>query len=90
MHTLMRANDIWLGMPYDVFCFTVIQEIVAHNLGIPMGDYIHMVDLLHIYEFDLAKAKTVAFDPEYLQERFCCHRPLKSRSMNSTTIFVWR
>jgi thymidylate synthase len=77
MHTLMRANDIWLGMPYDVFCFTVIQEIVAYNLGIPMGDYVHMVDSLHVYETDLARAQDIAFNPDHLQERFCRHHPIR-------------
>ena len=28
MTTTMRSNDVWLGLPYDAFCFMTIQDIV--------------------------------------------------------------
>ena len=46
----MRSNDAFLGLPHDVFCFTMIQEFVARKLGVELGQYIHMVGSLHIYE----------------------------------------
>lgn len=53
--TSMRSNDVWLGMPYDVFCFTTLQRIIATELGITMGHYTHRVGSLHIYDRDLEK-----------------------------------
>lgn len=53
--TTMRSNDVWLGMPYDVFCFTTLQRIIASALGIEMGHYTHRVGSLHIYDRDLEK-----------------------------------
>ena len=53
--TYMRSNDIYLGMPYDIFSFTMLQEMLAVELNVELGTYTHMVGSLHIYEknFDL-------------------------------------
>jgi len=46
----MRSNDVWLGLPYDVYCFTAIQEIMARKVGAELGTYCHHVGSLHAYE----------------------------------------
>ena len=48
--TYMRSNDIYLGMPYDIFSFTTLQEMLALELNVELGSYTHMVGSLHIYE----------------------------------------
>lgn len=45
----MRSNDIIWGMAYDIFSFTMIQEILATILGVKIGWYEHHVGSLHIY-----------------------------------------
>lgn len=50
---MMRSNDAYLGFPHDVFCFTMIQELVARSLGIQMGEYHHFATSLHLYETDI-------------------------------------
>jgi thymidylate synthase len=45
----MRSNDLVLGFPYDVFSFTMFQEIMANELGLDLGDYCHNVGSLHYY-----------------------------------------
>jgi thymidylate synthase len=55
MSTTMRSQDVWLGLPYDVFTFTAIQELVAGWLAVEPGDYHHHVDSLHLYESDAGK-----------------------------------
>jgi thymidylate synthase len=57
MFTSMRSNDAFLGLPHDVFAFTMLQEIVARTLGLEMGDYKHAVGSLHLYESDRKKAQ---------------------------------
>ena len=52
----MRSNDAWLGLPHDVFAFTMIQELVARSLGIELGEYKHSIGSLHLYERDEKKA----------------------------------
>lgn len=46
----MRSNDVWLGMPYDIFVNTSIQSVIADTLGIEYGTYTHHVGSLHLYE----------------------------------------
>lgn len=55
--TSMRSNDVWLGFPHDIFCFTMLQEIIARNLSIDIGSYKHFVGSLHLYETDIKDAK---------------------------------
>ena len=45
----MRSNDIFLGLPHDIFCFTMLQEIMARHLEVGLGIYKHMVGSLHAY-----------------------------------------
>lgn len=56
LHTHMRSQDVWLGVPYDVFMFTQLQHTVANELRIPAGQFVHHVTSLHIYERDLESA----------------------------------
>lgn len=46
----MRSNDIWMGFPYDVFCFTSLQVKMAMELGVNLGEYHHIAGSLHLYE----------------------------------------
>lgn len=52
MHVHMRSNDAFLGLPHDIFAFTMMQEIAARELGIEMGKYHHSVASLHLYDDD--------------------------------------
>lgn len=49
MYTNMRSNDAFIGLPHDVFCFTMLQELFANSLGVKLGTYKHFVGSLHIY-----------------------------------------
>ncbi|UQU66830.1 thymidylate synthase [Couchioplanes caeruleus] len=49
MHTTMRSNDVWLGLPYDLYTATMLQELMAGWLGVQVGTYHHHVDSLHLY-----------------------------------------
>ena len=53
--TTMRSNDAWLGLPYDVFCFTSLQSIIAAELNSKIGTYIHNVGSMHLYDKDVEK-----------------------------------
>ena len=46
----MRSNDMWLGFPYDVVYFTTLQQLMAIELGVNLGNYHHMTGSLHLYE----------------------------------------
>ncbi|NHA68638.1 thymidylate synthase [Phycicoccus flavus] len=55
--TYMRSNDAWLGLPHDIFCFTMLQELVAVSTGYPLGEYQHFVGSLHLYEANFSEAE---------------------------------
>jgi thymidylate synthase len=52
LFTNMRSNDVHLGLPHDVFCFTMLQEIIARSVSVELGTYKHAVGSLHLYVKD--------------------------------------
>lgn len=52
----MRSNDVFKGLPHDVFSFTMLQEILARKLGAEVGRYKHMIGSMHLYEEDVEAA----------------------------------
>lgn len=61
----MRSNDIIWGTPYDVFSFTMLQEIMARQLNLEVGIYKHFAGSMHIYDRHLSMADRI------LSERHC-------------------
>lgn len=57
MSTHMRSNDIWMGVPYDMFSFCFLQMLLAMELGVEVGQYTHYAGSLHIYSRDYEAAK---------------------------------
>ncbi len=62
MLTSMRSNDAFIGLPHDVFCFTMLQEMMARSLGLELGTYKHAIGSLHLYDEHAASAR------QYLKE----------------------
>lgn len=59
-HVFMRSSDVWLGLPYDIFSFTMIAEWVRlhHNLGSAAvragpGELFVTAASSHLYQEDL-------------------------------------
>ncbi|GAA3797097.1 hypothetical protein GCM10022600_18520 [Qipengyuania pelagi] len=46
----LRSNDAYWGLPHDVFCFTMIQEMMARRLEAELGEYYQYVGSMHVYE----------------------------------------
>jgi len=68
LHTFMRSNDIIWGFQYDVFAFTMLQEMIANSLNCELGKYYHTATSFHIYEpyweytiKHLSKAESIEF-----------------------------
>jgi thymidylate synthase len=62
MLTTMRSNDSYIGLPHDIFCFTMLQEVMARTLSVGLGSYKHFVGSMHLYDRDRAEAQ------QYLDE----------------------
>lgn len=72
---IMRSNDVWYGLPYDVIFFTELTKYIARRLNVPYGTYTHIVVSLHAYERnyedilhakDADKSSTITVDFEKL------------------------
>lgn len=58
---MMRSNDIWFGLPYDIAFFTELQMFIADALGVGYGSYTHFDVSLHMYEKDIPKIQNIIF-----------------------------
>lgn len=57
--TNMRSQDIYYGTRNDIYCFTEMQKLMARQLKIKPGEYIHICNSLHIYEEQYQKMNNV-------------------------------
>lgn len=56
---VMRSNDVIWGLPYDMFLFTFLQEMMAAELGVEIGRYYHFAASLHLYEKHRSRADQI-------------------------------
>lgn len=50
---VLRSNDMFRGLPYNIVQFTALQEMLSGWLGVELGSYHHVSDSLHAYAADL-------------------------------------
>ena len=70
MITYMRSNDAFIGLPHDIFAFTMLQEIMARSIGVEIGAYKHVAGSLHLYDSDITNAQ------QYIGEAFQTRIPM--------------
>lgn len=87
-HTFMRSSDIWLGVPYDVFTFSMISHLVCTKINeirispLILPGTLHLTAASsHIYERNFEAAKACVSTSTYNQ----CPTPL-SLYLYSTTL----
>jgi len=72
LHVLLRSNDVWWGLPYDVFSFTLLQEIMLKTLqtsglkSLKLGEYHHSAGSIHLYERDWKTARNVVTELDHV------------------------
>lgn len=66
LHVHMRSQDVWLGVPYDLFAFSQLQHTVARELRVQTGVYVHHATSLHLYETNVEAATAIvaAYDSD--------------------------
>ncbi len=65
LHTTMRSNDVFWGLTYDLFSFTLLQECMLLELkkfypALELGGYLHTAGSMHIYERHFDQAEDIA------------------------------
>lgn len=56
---VMRSSDAWLGLPYDIFNFAMLQRAVAAELAKEPGPLTLFIGSSHLYERNLEAARSV-------------------------------
>ena len=81
LHTNMRSNDAVWGLTYDLFSFTLLQEMMLNELraggmeDLELGYYYHTAASLHIYERHFTMAQEVV--KEYLSPGYTAAVPME-------------
>jgi thymidylate synthase len=86
MFVNMRSNDVITGFTYDAFAFTVMQELMANELNLPLGNYYHNAASMHIYEkdFDLLESVITLREPlKYFVNKYSPEFPFEKVTLAS-------
>lgn len=59
MRVIMRSNDVWLGLPYDLEANSIVHRALAAALGVAPGPYTHVVGSMHLYGSNYERALAV-------------------------------
>lgn len=49
-HLTQRSGDIALGIPFNLACYSLLTEMLAHETGYESGEFAHTIVDAHIYE----------------------------------------
>src|SRR5206468_11033985 len=58
--TTMRSNDVIWGLCYDLYLVTMLQELLACELGAQLGAYTHVAGSMHVYDQFVPMAEKIA------------------------------
>lgn len=62
--TLMRSNNAWGLLPYNLFEFSLLAEVIAVEVGVPLGTLTHFAISMHIYEKDIESTEQLLLTVE--------------------------
>lgn len=85
LHAAMRSNDAMWGLTYDLFSFTLLQEVMLLELreqgmsNLQLGRYVHTAGSMHVYEHHFEMAKRVC--DTYVSEGFRRAAPMEPVSL---------
>lgn len=58
----MRSNNAVTLLPYNIFEFSLLTEVVAASLGVPLGSMFYFAGSMHVFAEMLGRAKEIVSD----------------------------
>lgn len=56
-HLFQRSGDCFLGIPFNIASYALLTHMVAQVTGLEVGEFIHTIDDLHLYESHIPQAQ---------------------------------
>lgn len=90
LHAHMRSNDAYLGLPHDIFSFSMLHEIAATQLNLELGSYFHSVGSLHLYDDtdEPNDPKPTANAREYVDEKYMGVTPMPAMPKGDPWVWI--
>jgi thymidylate synthase len=77
--TYMRSQSAAMILPYDIYSFTFLQEVLAVELGFELGTYHHVCGSLHYYLDEEDLVKRIVTEEDVLTSDSYCPSPAMPR-----------
>lgn len=90
----MRSSDIWLGVPYDVFNFTMLTTLIAlylnhhHGTSLELGNFYFHANSGHLYDRNIERAREVLNEHSVFE--YDCLRTVKFFGPNDFMSYLER
>lgn len=68
LSVFMRSSDVWMGLPYDMFSFTMIAHFMAASVNAQLGNCCITAGSSHLYQKDFEGAEDVLYRPRIVPE----------------------
>jgi len=90
-HAFMRSSDVYLGLPYDIFNFSMISAKLAAELGLTLGNLYWHAGSAHIYHSNIEKASTCTayrceFGERFIPESVAADSELLMQTLESVAL----
>lgn len=67
---VMRSNNAWMLLPYNIFEFSLLGELIASESDLDVGSYHHFAVSMHLYEDDFESAREAVSSPAFVFPAF--------------------
>lgn len=87
LNVAVRSNDAIFGFSHvDFFCWSVLQQIVAHLTGFEVGQMTWNASSFHIYERHYDKAQQIVYDNSIAMVNVVAHPPVETVGNDCKTV----